>query len=371
MEYKFEDIAYNSIAKKKPEESDKNCYIGLEHLDSDCLDITRWGAETAPTGEKLIMKKGDVLFGKRRAYQREVGIAPFDGIFSAHGMVLRPKENVIDKDYFPFFISSDMFMERAVRISVGGLSPTINWKDLKIQEFTLPPLPEQKVLAEKLWAAYRLKEAYKKLLAATDEMVKAKFVEMLKASKTQLSLESLCTYLGKGITAKYVEKSSINVINQACIYRDGLRFENVKYHNEDVAIKKRVLQTGDVLLNATGSGTLGRSCVFKCPSNNDIYINDSHVISMKTNEELIYPEILNTYLSLPDTQDEIYNHYVTGSTNQIDIVFTKIKSMMIPIPAMVEQISFVKMLNQAETSKTALQKSIESIDLVIKSLINQ
>ena len=124
------------------------------------------------------MHKGDVLFGKRRAYQRKVGIAPFDGIFSAHGMVLRPQTDVIDENFFPFFISSDQFMERAVRISVGGLSPTINWKDLKEQEFELPPLSEQRVLANKLWASYRLKESYKKLLKATDEMVKSQFIEM-------------------------------------------------------------------------------------------------------------------------------------------------------------------------------------------------
>ena len=178
MKYRFDQIAINSTTKKKPVDADKEHYIGLEHIDSECLTITRWGSDVAPTGEKLIMCKGDVLFGKRRAYQRKVGIAPFDGIFSAHGMVLRPKKDVIDERFFPFFISSDQFMERAVRISVGGLSPTINWKDLKEQEFELPPLSEQRVIADKLWAAYRLKESYKKLLKATDEMVKSQFIEM-------------------------------------------------------------------------------------------------------------------------------------------------------------------------------------------------
>ena len=178
MNYRFDQIAVNSTAKKTPTESDREHYIGLEHIDSECLEITRWGSDVAPIGEKLIMKKGDVLFGKRRAYQRKLAIAPFDGIFSAHGMVLRPNEEVVDKNYFPFFMSSDLFMERAVQISVGGLSPTINWKDLREQEFPLPPLAEQKVLADKLWAAYRLKESYKKLLAATEEMVKSQFIEM-------------------------------------------------------------------------------------------------------------------------------------------------------------------------------------------------
>ena len=178
MRYRFDEIAYNSTAKKKPTEDDKETYIGLEHLDSECLTISRWGSEVAPVGEKLIMKKGDILFGKRRAYQRKVGIAPFDGIFSAHGMVLRPNEEVINPNFFPFFICSDQFMERAVRISVGGLSPTINWKDLREQEFDIPSLDEQKELADKLWAAYNLKESYKKLLSATDEMVKSQFIEM-------------------------------------------------------------------------------------------------------------------------------------------------------------------------------------------------
>ena len=65
-------------------------------------------------------------------------ILAFDGIFSAHGMVLRPNENVIDKDFFPFFISSDYFLDSAIKLSVGSLSPTINWCDMKELEFELP-----------------------------------------------------------------------------------------------------------------------------------------------------------------------------------------------------------------------------------------
>ena len=176
--YKFSDIAINSTAKKKPVEEDKYTYIGLEHLDSGTLTVSRWGAEVAPIGEKLIMKKGDVLFGKRRAYQKKVGIAPFDGIFSAHGMVLRPKEKVITREYFPLFISSDYFLDKAIQISVGSLSPTINWKDLKNLEFELPSIEEQQRVAPVIWAAIDTKNAYNKLLQETDELIKSQFIEM-------------------------------------------------------------------------------------------------------------------------------------------------------------------------------------------------
>ena len=174
--YRFEQIAINSTEKKKPTEEDRFTYLGLEHLDSGCLEVTRFGSDVAPIGEKLVMREGDVLFGKRRAYQKKVAIAPFDGIFSAHGMVLRPREDVIDKDFFPLFISSDYFLDAAIKISVGSLSPTINWRDLRNLEFNLPPLEEQRKLAKVLWAMNKTMEAYKKLIKATEDLVKSQFI---------------------------------------------------------------------------------------------------------------------------------------------------------------------------------------------------
>ena len=173
--YRFDQIAMNSTAKKRPEDSDRERYIGLEHLDPGTLEVTRWGAEVTPKGDKLLMEKGDVLFGRRRAYQKKVGIAPFDGIFSAHGMVLRPRAGVVDPGFFPFFISSDVFLGEAIRVSVGSLSPTANWKDLKVLEFNLPSLDKQRELAGILSEAERLKGHYRSLLAACDDVVKSQF----------------------------------------------------------------------------------------------------------------------------------------------------------------------------------------------------
>ena len=255
MNYRFDKIAFNSTAKKTPTESDKEHYIGLEHIDSECLEITRWGSNVAPIGEKLIMKKGDVLFGKRRAYQRKLAIAPFDGIFSAHGMVLRPNEEVVDKNYFPFFMSSDLFMERAVQISVGGLSPTINWKDLREQEFPLPSLAEQKVLADKLWAAYRLKESYKKLLATTEEMVKSQFIEMF---GTIESTKPLTDFIEVSFPGEWGQEdkngSGVKVIRTTNFTNNGkLDLSDVVTRDIDsVKVEKKKLSKGDIILERSG-----------------------------------------------------------------------------------------------------------------------
>lgn len=181
--------------------------------------------------------------------------------------------------------------------------------------------------------------------------VQSQFIEMYHNTHIEQPLEAVCTIMSKGIMPKYVESSSVVVINQACVHWEGIRLTNVKYHNENIFFKKKLLKTGDVLLNATGNGTLGRCCVFCCPSDGNIYINDSHIIALTPDHSIILPEVLNSYLSLNDTQSEIYRQYVTGSTNQLDIVFSDIKKMKVPVPNMSEQQKFVSILKQADKSK--------------------
>lgn len=137
--YRFDEITQNISERVDPNDTDLEVYVGLEHLDSESLRITRHGSPDDVNGTKLRFYKGDIIFGRRRAYQRKAGIATWDGFCSAHALVLRANPDVIHPDLFPFFIHSDLFMNRAVDISVGSLSPTINWGTLKEQEFLIPP----------------------------------------------------------------------------------------------------------------------------------------------------------------------------------------------------------------------------------------
>lgn len=139
----FGEIAEHISVRIDPIIGDEKTYIGLEHLDNDSLQVKRWGSDVVLKGQKLQIKKGDILFAKRNAYLKRVALAPFDGIFSAHGMVLRPRGSSILPDFLPFFMQSDVFMERAISISEGSLSPTIKWSTLSRQEFHLPNLEVQ------------------------------------------------------------------------------------------------------------------------------------------------------------------------------------------------------------------------------------
>jgi type I restriction enzyme S subunit len=172
--WRFDQIATNvNVRIDNPSESGMEHYVGLEHLDPDSLRIRRWGSPDDVEATKLVFKKGDIIFGRRRAYQRKLGVAEFDGICSAHAMVLRAKPEVVLPEFLPFFMQSDLFMNRAVEISVGSLSPTINWKTLAVQEFALPPLGEQRRSVSLLSALEDQIEAIRAASTATTKLRKS------------------------------------------------------------------------------------------------------------------------------------------------------------------------------------------------------
>ena len=161
---KFSEIAKSVSKRVEPGSTDLEIYVGLEHLDPDNLRITRRGVPSDVTGQKLRVRPGQIIFGKRRAYQRKVAVADFEGICSAHAMVLEAIPETVAAEYLPFFMQSDMFMERAIAISEGSLSPTIKWKTLANQEFPLPPRPRQEEILKVLKDTESLKNQTEDLI---------------------------------------------------------------------------------------------------------------------------------------------------------------------------------------------------------------
>ena len=358
VKYRFEQIAINSTEKKKPVEEDRFTYLGLEHLDSGSLKVTRFGSEVAPIGEKLVMHKGDVLFGKRRAYQKKVAIAPFDGIFSAHGMVLRPREDVIDKSFFPLFISSDYFLDAAIKISVGSLSPTINWRDLKTLEFELPDLATQRKLAETLWSINDTMETYKKLIAATDELVKSQFMELFGDPKTnQKGLPILkIGEFGKVKGGKRLPKGEsyadhttnhpyVRVIDMVkhSVTIPALVYLTQATHEK---ISRYTISSKDVYISI--AGTIGQ--VGAIPDSIDGANLTENAAKIVLNEGApVDRDYLIWYLSLPAGAEQIEEK--TMHTTQPKLALYRIEEIEVLVPPIAEQRSFAAFVQQSDKSQ--------------------
>ena len=164
--------------EREPLESGIERYVGLEHLEPDTLRISRWGliAEDSTTFTK-VFRKGQLLFGRRRAYLHKAAVADFDGICSGDIIVMEAKPKLLLPDLLPFIVQSDGFFDFAIHTSAGSLSPRTKWTHLASYEFALPPMDVQQRIADLLWAAenaFRKYDAILENMGTTKEVLLAK-----------------------------------------------------------------------------------------------------------------------------------------------------------------------------------------------------
>lgn len=253
--FRFEEITNRVAEGVDPNTTTLEMYVGLEHINAEDIHIRRFGTPSDVGGGKLKCYPGDVIFGKRRAYLRKAAIADFEGICSAHAFVFRANSKVIDPKLYPFFLHSDQFMHRAVDISVGGLSPTINWGDLKGQEFLLPPKAEQARLAKLLWAMDEVIEKQIKSIELLKIFNQTKLKDLLFKHKNEsgwgnVKLKDVFDKISK--RNKSIESSNVLTISA----QHGL-VNQEDYFNRSVSSKDLsnyfLLQKGDFAYNKSYS----------------------------------------------------------------------------------------------------------------------
>jgi len=137
--------------KKYPEhEKAVERFVGLEWIEADNFQLQGFGLVANGTTFSKRFVKGDVLFGKRRAYLKKVAIADFDGICSGDILVIRAKAKKMLQGLLPYYISADAFIQHAVSTSAGSLSPRTKWKDLADLEVSIPDIEIQDKILEVL-----------------------------------------------------------------------------------------------------------------------------------------------------------------------------------------------------------------------------
>ena len=149
---KFGDVVDNmNETTKDPEAIGLDHVVGLDHMDPESLPLKRWDNLAdlhEGTSFTRVFRAGQVLFGKRRAYQRKVSLPDFDGICSGDILVFQPKNAELIPEFLPYLVQSDGFFDHALGTSAGSLSPRTKWQELAKYEFALPPIAEQRRMAE-------------------------------------------------------------------------------------------------------------------------------------------------------------------------------------------------------------------------------
>ena len=347
-------------------------YVAGDHMDSEDLTIHRYGSfETDDVGPAFtrIFKPGQILYGSRRTYLKKVAVADFEGICANTTFVLESKDEALfDNRLLPFIMLSDAFTRWSIAHSKGSTNPYVLFSDLADYEFDLPPLAEQKILADKLWAAYRLKKSYKKLLAATEEMVKSQFIEMFGGGNwPQKTLGEVGSFTrGGGFQKSDFVEHGIPCIHYGQIHTKFGPFitSHITEISSDLESKTKFASKGDLVIAITSEDTEG-----SCKST--AWLGDYPVAV--GGHAAIYKHSMNPLYMSFFFKSTLFNHakieYVHG-TKVFEIKPDDIAKILVPCPPMSLQNQFSAIAEQADKSGFELRKSIDAIDKVIKSLIN-
>ena len=324
-------------------------YVAGDHMDSEDLTIHRKGCFTTDdVGPAFIrvFKPGQILYGSRRTYLKKIAVADFEGVCANTTFVFETKDpHAFEQRLLPFIMLSKDFTTWSIAKSKGSTNPYVLFSDLADFEFELPPLEEQKVLVDKLWAAYRLKEAYKKLLVATDEMVKSQFIEMFGNPVT--NTKGWKTAKIKDVAPEMPSKEQLSgkiwLLNLDMIESNTGRIIEKVYEDVENALSVQSFDEGNVLFSKLR------------PYLNKVVIPDEP--GMATTELVpLRPEpskLHKVFLShlLRGNQFVNYANDIAGGTKMPRMPLTELRNFDCILPPMDKQLVFVFIAEQVDKSK--------------------
>jgi type I restriction enzyme S subunit len=376
MRVRFGDVVENcNETERDPESAGIERFIGLEHLEPGSLHVRTWGKVGDGTTFTRRCRQGQVLFGKRRAYQRKVAVAEFDAVVSGDIYVLAPKNERLLPGLLPFLCLSERFLEHAVGTSAGSLSPRTNWSSLANFEFDIPPLDQQRRIAEILWAVDEaLQQAIAlqmSIKAARSAKVEEHFSRSLESKLNIQPLEAVAK-VSYGITlgayrkALPIEKPYLRVAN---LQRNAFDLSEIKTINcEEAEIARFELADGDVLIvegHATVS-EIGRAAVWR--SDELGMLHQNHLIRARCSDALI-PEYLNLCINAVVGQD-YFRSRAKSSSGLNTINSTVVKDFPVPKTPVRAQEKLVAETDQFDGSLRAVASNSASLRNLVAQFLN-
>lgn len=354
-------------------------YVAGDHMDSEDLTIHRKGCFTTDdVGPAFIrvFKPGQILYGSRRTYLKKIAVADFEGVCANTTFVFETKDpHAFEQRLLPFIMLSKDFTTWSIAKSKGSTNPYVLFSDLADFEFELPPLEEQKVLVDKLWAAYRLKEAYKKLLVATDEMVKSQFIEMfgnplsLNQKNELKRLGECCILNPRRPNIALCDTDKVSFIPMPAVSEDGYLVDMTDEEYGKVKKGFTYFENNDVLFaKITPCMENGKGAIVHGLTNG-IGMGSTEFHVLRPINGISSPYWLLTLTRMPIFRERAAKN-MSGTGGQKRVSASYLNHFMVGLPAIEEQRRFEAIYKQADKSKFELKQCIENIDKVIKSLIN-
>lgn len=369
QKYSISDVAeIISERVENPSISEYNRFVGLEHYDTGEVEITRWSGTEMITSAMKKFATADILLARRNVYLRRASVVNFEGVTSGDSIVLRIKDKNISS-LMPFILNTNRFWDFADQYSDGTMSKRLSPNTLMEYEFTLPDNSEQERLSELLWSMNETKASYKRMLAATDELVKAQFIEMfVSKGYVVFPLKDICIKITDGThkTPNYLS-SGIQFLSAKNIIEGKLDFSDVKYISKDEynEIQKRCqTEKGDIVLSK--SGTLGLSAIVDVDFPFGIF---ESLAVLKTYSN----QVNNVFLCEQLRMKNVQNQFSVGTKGIAvkHLHLNVIGNVKVIIPPLEFQNQFATFVKEINKSKLAIKQSLDSLEQCRNALMEK
>jgi type I restriction enzyme S subunit len=352
-------------------------YVGLEHLEPGDLRIRRWGNVADGVTFTSVFHPGQVLFGKRRAYQRKVAVADFSGVCSGDIYVLETKDSeVLLPELLPYICQTDEFLGYAVGTSAGSLSPRTNWSSLKDFKITLLPLEEQWRLVEVLHQVEVALDALSAAEVAASSLIASLSMDLmvpmpgdLRAGWSFRSIRDVCSTKSDLIIGPFGSNlmkldyegrdSGVPVVFVRDIRPNSFNYISNCYVTEEKAkdLRAHGAEAGDVLITKVGvpesMGTPpGLAAVV--PEKFPLSIVTADVVRVRADEKVMIRRYLCYLLNTVWGRRETWR-ISPGSTTRFKMTLASLSALRIPVPPIKCQETTISKLDEAWLARESLR----------------
>jgi len=391
---KFGDVVFEpKESVKDPVAEGIEHVVGLEHINSEDIHLRRSASTAESTTFTKKFSKGDVLFGRRRAYLKKAAKADFEGICSGDITVMRAKEELLIPELLPFIVNNDNFFDYAITHSAGGLSPRVKFKDLSQYELYVPNnLALQKRIAELMIASDKKEQKNNRLISSLEKMFLSERKHLIERGVDQnsnsnkirfgkycnswptMKLGSFCKLVsGNAFKSTHFQEQGKyqvlrigNLTNKGFDYNKSPVFVNDMSSNEE----KFLIPEGAIVLSLTGTNGK-RDYGFPslmCEGNK--YLLNQRLVMLLVNEQIMIPEFLFLLAKMEIFQGRFFLN-ATGTANQANVSIGDVAEIELPIPPLKEQELIVKQTASIITTKRYAYDESIIFRKIKKQLINK
>ncbi len=291
---RLREVVHQVTTKAHGRKPSGSRYVGLGHIKSDARNLIGTAPASFSQGTNGVFEEGDVLFGKLRPNLRKAVQVGFGGYCSTDLLVLRPRKSVHTR-YAGYVVMSESVFRHAERNSIGTRMPRTSWYAVSRAPVWLPPLEEQRRIAEIL-------DTINETIQATERVIAKRRVLLAGLQESLLELNDGTTRTtigdlvsghwpgewGEGVPSAGLREVKVlratNLDDYGVAYSTGAR-----RFVAGLKVAEKRLMDGDLLIEAAGGGPgvpVGRVRRFRQPADDMPYLTSNFFRALRPRTEV-------------------------------------------------------------------------------------